>query len=234
MRKIIEFFGLPGAGKSTVCSGWLERGGSARFDVFSRGDLFLWWKKIGLFTKLKVFFSFSLRAPTIAKLIFTLDKKSISSGKKIIWIFWFSSKLDHYISTTDGDLYVFDQLYLQDVWSILVDNPAEKGEWVHKILEALLVRMPIYYEAFYFSVEPSIAASRVYSRTRGTSRFDAMQLDEIRSSFHRHASLFDLIKSNCPSGIFIHNASSLSSVGDDGEDLTGFEVLLGEEKRENE
>jgi hypothetical protein len=162
---IVEMFGLPGSGKST-----LVRKLASEFDFQTRKDLSREWAS--LTTRAKTYFIIRSMADlrtVIAVLAFvvTLRSPSLTALKRLARLI---VKV-HWIRSHKGTL-LLDQGALQAIWSILYGAETLSMRAVQRLVAAIYRGTnPL---IVYVDAAPEIAASRIANRRDGRSRLDGL------------------------------------------------------------
>lgn len=202
MPLIIEFIGLPGAGKTTITQHVLVELRTAEYRCFSLNNLnnpeTIEKRKGGVLSKLKTFFGF-LSASVVYKRI------AINAFKYSLHVtpFSFSNfrravvlviRLNEIRSILKGnyDLVVLDQGLIQNIWSIAAagDTPKD-NKYLDRLLESVLDSFPSY--IIYVDVGAETAMERIKLRRTMRSRFDRMSTDQAKTLLARHKELFEHI-----------------------------------------
>jgi thymidylate kinase len=170
-KLLVEFVGLPGAGKTTVAGhfpkDWLQRGQvmGARVPVS--------WR-LGLCRASWRFF-LSLRPRH-------------GNGMRKLWRL--ADQLIYYTNDLGRPL-VLDQGVVQKIWSILVSRQDFDRRELERIVLFLAPVAPQFIVWIKTPVEDAV--QRIAARTHGRSRFDGRPSDDIRDELSREARNFELL-----------------------------------------
>jgi cytidylate kinase len=168
----IEFFGLPGAGKSTI-SEYLKDDLSQRFDVVDQSRFRSYLASINLFDKLR--FSCNglfdlLSDKQVMKLFFC--SKSFQFGR-LARLYIKSSLLKVCLSQMHANqILLLDQAIAQGIWSLFAFqsnlNPSARN-----LIHLLMSRLTISDLVIHVSAPIDCIAKRIVCRKHGKSRFDS-------------------------------------------------------------
>lgn len=212
---LVEFFGLPGSGKTTLSYLIQQRLITERFDVSHRDDLMRWvqsrtipskiarsllypcWTVCLAYNLLLFYGHTTLKHPAFLKDIAKLVNTRIY--------------LDAFIKQRRPDILLLDQWSVQTIWSNWIGRKSNNHENLSKNVN--------YTEKFhqkkylFFSITPEEAASRIAGRTRGGSRFDEYDINTIKDMLFSQTkvmnALFSVIKCQERDVLFLNASKPL-------------------------
>ena len=204
--RIVEFVGLPGAGKTTIvnllCAGGAEwdkmeaHGRSIRFTCSPNG----WgsgeqWLKSRLLTAMKIMLA-SLWVLTHPRLCRTVTAYAVCSSrqplrlaftrlKQFFWYLAFLTWIKIYTRfiPVSADYILLDQGVLQAMLGLDLGNVSPPVEIFDDILWPDIV--------VYLDVDSALASRRVFERPSAASRLDRMDIGSAQTLMHELKSVFD-------------------------------------------
>lgn len=170
---IVELFGLPGSGKTTLTDVLAQE-----LAVTTREGVSARWAAQSLFCKAYYIFRGLTDFRAVRAAIVIAIKTRLTSRESLFRLVRMLSKGKWHRSQPGALL--MDQGFLQDIWSVLYGARA-KGD-VHASIAQFIAA--IYRGTqptiLYLDLGPNAAASRIASRSSGSSRLDRLQVDEVR------------------------------------------------------
>lgn len=180
---VVEFFGLPGAGKTTIyniLSSELQNDGH---DIAHRIDFIQWHNEQLFMSKLTM----ALNNPMwlwhcikhclagSSELVYEKD-----SWPRILRTIFKDIYIKEYISHCLPGIVMFDQLTIQNIWSTW----AGKKHPSRKLLRDLVSHIDLLLQKkyVYCKIGPEKAKIRISNRTHGGSRFDKLSLGELETA----------------------------------------------------
>lgn len=199
---VIEFIGLPGAGKTTTAQIAIDKLSRVGFRCFGLSTLdkpeTLEKKKGGLYSKLKMLnlfvYSCIFHSRIAADaLIFVLNVRPIRATniRRFVQLIARLPQLGNQMK--DGyDFIVLDQGLIQAIWSIVItgEHPAA-NRYLERVLTSILEEFPLF--VIMIDVETELAIDRIISRPTMRSRFDRMSALEAETVLSKHKELFEQI-----------------------------------------
>jgi adenylate kinase family enzyme len=165
---IVELFGLPGAGKTTLVNALKLEG----LDFRTRRDLVSAWADLSVFSK-SYYALRGLANPTAlyAALSFAMQIRRLPPEN---WARLFRLLAKSYWVRSRKGVYVMHQGLLQDVWSIFygVRPIGVSHKALERLIAALFRQTPLV--ILYLDVSPEVSAARVSERTHGNGRVDRL------------------------------------------------------------
>lgn len=169
---MIEFFGLPGAGKTSI-AGLAGR----EYNLRTRGDLLAEWSGLSVLRKCKYMLR-TLAEPGCSRAAWDLTLKArLTTPDSLRRIALIVAKYP-WIKAQDASL-LLDEGFLQSLWSALYSSAAfdVTSSTLQPIVSCLYESAATH--IVFLDVPVSVAAARVSGRRHGLSRFDSLQIDEI-------------------------------------------------------
>jgi len=192
---VIEFLGLPGAGKSTVCQQVTAILHQEGWHVLQRYDYYRWLQRCPWTVKVKVHTcGYLKRFPITLKILCyelmrpPLNRWSLRLARTLAL---HHAYFDEFIRATHPQLCLLDQWTLQSLWSIGVTHQETDSAPVTTMAHTLITDAPHAY--IYFHLPPEVAAHRVAHRPTGQSRFDQRPYQEIKAILRQSDQLFQAI-----------------------------------------
>ncbi|MHA1539443.1 MAG: hypothetical protein ACTSXQ_03095 [Alphaproteobacteria bacterium] len=181
--KIIECFGLPGAGKSTIVNALLDNKQSALFVVPP------FHKKSVLF-KLSFLLKTTLaELPFLIRATYWLCRMKCCQPKQIKRLLESTLSVRYTLCfKQDKTPIIFDQWILQNIWSIFVSGGKPRTRYIHKILQHLYKDIDL--KVLLFKGDISLAQKRILERTHGKSRFDGLTDEETYNKLKKNEENF--------------------------------------------
>jgi hypothetical protein len=180
--KLIELFGPPGAGKSS-----LARASAQGAGLLSRQDLGLTWRRQSFARKARFVVKAYVRSECAARALRLAWNAPLRSPEALVRLARLLVKAEW--MKAQAGIVLLDQGPLQELWSILYSSgvgtpdPDLVSPFVKSLYsgsEPLIV---------YIRVDPSIASARIRGRSHGHSRLDGLNRDELEESLARGAEL---------------------------------------------
>ena len=170
---LVELFGLPGAGKTTLADATAEG-----LELLTRADLGAEWQRRSLLKKTAFVDRMLLDMGSVAPALRLAARAPLASGESLLRLARLSAKAQ-WLRSQSG-LLLFDQGFLQDLWSILY--AAGRYEPDIELLTPLLRSLYNGVEAriVFLDVDPETALRRIRGRSYGDSRFDRLPETELR------------------------------------------------------
>ena len=179
---LIEFFGIPGAGKST-----LVKAASEHADVRTRHQISDSWNHRSLIDRSANLARSYLKLDRIGRVMRFAAGARIANGDSLRRLLRLVGKMDR-LRLENGTV-LLDQGPLQELWSILYANGS--GGTSTKRLAALIRSLYAGMETciLFIDVDPRTASERIGGRSHGHSRLDGLSDREIRDELARTAHL---------------------------------------------
>lgn len=179
--RLIELFGTPGAGKTTLATA-----AAARATVITRHQLSELWRRQSLVRRIgRVLRAFAdagrLSAAVKLAVGCRLDRSNLARLARLI-------AKANWLASRSGVI-LFDQGFLQDLWSILFNSDREEpsaellSPFIRSMYRGIDARI------VHIDVKPQTSASRIGGRLGGHSRLDGLPEAELHASLERAARL---------------------------------------------
>lgn len=192
---VVEFIGLPGGGKTTVCRQAAERLSADGLHVVQRKEYYEWLRRCSLGDKIKVrAWDYLKRLPIAVQFLRYMssrcphERQPFSYGHKIALN---HAYFERFLRATRPEVCLLEQWTLQSVWSLGVTCQETEVAMLMPIARAIVAADPHLY--IYSSLPPEIAAQRIASRSHGASRFDKRARTEIEQQLRQFHRLFEPI-----------------------------------------
>lgn len=207
---ILEFVGLPGAGKTTVCREVASRLNNQGVSLI-RGDEILqqwkqqstWQRMIKLIPQTLNQWQILLYSLFLAFQVKPTNRQSFSKAAKIVANI---KRLDaiarsHSVSERsaapspqDSQIILLDQGLLQETWSVGITGTTPAAESIKQELALLFHQRPM--AIVYFQIDVDTALKRIQNRPTAESRFDRMHPEAAQQLLSKYvAYLQDIV--NC-------------------------------------
>ena len=187
---LIECFGLPGSGKTTLCTSLRHELGYLTTD-----DVRIhWWQKTTLLQKLKLLAGVFLEAGlwrSVTRAAWRLGVwKSPDGARRLATLPFLRARTRMFL---DASTLALDQLLIQEVWSALVSarNLEPDSDLLADLLTALYRDIDVLLVCLH--IDAPEAAERVAGRTVGYSRFDGLGAQAVAQRLAPTAGLVDRI-----------------------------------------
>lgn len=177
---IIESFGLPGAGKTSLCLSLHERLGGS-IEVSASGQLHRAWHALGPLQRKLITVRDALASPrlTLEMLVLTFRLGLWRSRRAIGLLARLPGTRRQFEQMRRPVPLLLDQAMLQDVWTICVSAgctspaPATLAPLLSELYRRISVRV------LHLKAEAATAAYRVSQRKGGRSKFDGLPMADI-------------------------------------------------------
>lgn len=179
---MIELFGLPGAGKTTIIKGMQFSG-----EMISREEASAAWRDESFLTRASILARILPDFAWMRSIISLVFCTPLTKGESLIRLSRLAATKP-WLRSLDGNL-LFDQGMLQRLWSIFYTE----GVTVPPL--AALTRLLKQYYAEHdvvivvIEVSPELASQRVCGRSFGSSRLDLLPRDEVLTKLRNTAGL---------------------------------------------
>ena len=192
---IVEFFGLPGSGKTAIHDIINQRLIDKGLDVAPQEELIQWLRNhLRLFKA-----SLALKRPIWAfiSLFYCLDPFGFSVFKnkflitRIVSTISSTVYLKNFLTKRKPDIFLLDQYTVQNIWSTWVGQEIPDIQVLSRIIkhsDSYLRRKYIFFE-----IDPKSVSKRIANRNRGTSRFDGYDADTIKKMLQPESNLMNEI-----------------------------------------
>lgn len=174
---IVEFVGLPGAGKTTVFHPVVSQLTAEGISLVARDEILRQWQKTAWAQRVWQLIPSSpnqwhilIQALKLALSVKPLTKQSLSKASKI---FSNLKRIDSTIRYRQCPLIVLDQGLLQEVWSVGITGSPPSTAQLAPVLASIFQSRSI--AVVHFQVDIETAGDRLQSRSTKRSRLDQMQ-----------------------------------------------------------
>lgn len=208
MPTVIEFFGLPGSGKSTIAAAVQAELGAADRKMVAAA-----WKRESFTSRLGYVLSSLVDLPLILaalRLAILARLWSVDSWRRLTRLllmrrWWIAQSAPM----------LFDQALLQNVWSLLIASGRTRTDpaIVVPLLRAFYRGMKVL--VIVIEVEPAVAAHRIVARVGGNSRFDRLSAADAELQVSRSVELVKAIAEACRrAGLTVQSLDGSATPGD--------------------
>lgn len=200
---VIEFFGLPGSGKTTLQSHLQEHLKSNSIIAATRKDLSYWLQSKSRMEKSCYLILNPIYTITIIVSLLRISKsiKLFSNDifKNIISITTYPLYMNYYSNEKDVDIIILDQAVAQGIWSICISS----NDFNKSLITKIFLNINILYKAtfIFFEIDSDTSIKRILNRQNGDSRFDSIKSikelnNMMRNGYEKMVMLKDLIREN--------------------------------------
>jgi len=192
---VLEFLGLPGSGKTTVCCQLQAQLAANGIHAVMTKDFVVWSANQSRRAKLM----HALRAPVrtthhlFAALRFwwSLDRLSAASLRRAISAPSIAASLAYYLQATDAPVILLDQADMQGAWSIGAHASQFDGGALARLLAMAISWFPRAY--VHTDADAAFAAGNIAKRSDGGSRFDGQNPEHTQSELQQAQPLMNAI-----------------------------------------
>ena len=206
MAVLLEFFGLPGSGKSTVINAIARRPG-----VHSRHDIAMDWRRQSHLRRIGLTLSALRDVPLMLAALRLARGARLTSRESYERLF--RLVLTKHWWVAQPGLLLLDQGALQSIWSILYASgrthprPSHIEAFLRVFFDGVAAQIVLLH------VDEVIAAQRIVDRAHGRSRFDELPTTEIGSQLEGSIALLRTIHdAGHAAGLNIHRMDGSSPV----------------------
>lgn len=185
---LIEFFGLPGSGKSTISQEVEEKLRNSKYNVVGRKHLFQWRRSLKFREKIFIFFQAFVLSVSYPKLMFYSFK--IREIRQFFKLFTKIIYLNRFYKSVEPSIMIFDQWLMQDIWSINVFQDIYNSKSILKRLTPVFALAHVY---IFLKISEVEVAKRIAKRSNGNSRFDGNSMELIKNRLSGKGELFEQI-----------------------------------------
>jgi hypothetical protein len=174
---VVEFVGLPGAGKTTVFHPVVSQLAADGISLVTRDEILQQWQKKTWVRKIwqlmpgsQNHFSILIQALELALQVKPRTRQSFSKAGKI---FSNLKRIDSTIRHRRYPLIVLDQGLLQEIWSVGITGSPPSATQIMPVLTSLSRSRSL--AVVHFQIDIETARDRLQSRSSQSSRLDLMQ-----------------------------------------------------------
>lgn len=197
----VEFYGLTGGGKSTVCNALskilIEDDLSVeRFDVFfnQTSKRKFWRLKLMFYTGIVNNLITMLR---ILWVYFKIDKKRRGDIKHCRFVLVNFMMAKYILSTLECNVILCDQGLIQSIVSLFYDRCIDNNYVVKEVIDCLGKKISYNWQIIKVENKSEIVEERIASRITKESRLDFLNVKEVRNILLTQKSNFKLIEKFC-------------------------------------
>lgn len=181
-HRIVELFGLPGAGKTTIIEG-LELGGQ----MVTREEASAAWRGQSYLTRASILARILPDFAWMRTIVSLAVHTPLTKGESLLRLSRLAATKP-WLRSLDGNL-LFDQGLLQRLWSIfftegVIDPPLVV---LTPLLKQYYAKLDV--QIVVIEVSPELASRRVHGRSTSGSRLDPLPEDEVLAKLRNSASL---------------------------------------------
>lgn len=193
---IVEFVGLPGAGKTTIANEVIARLATAGLNCASKSDLTGSFKTYQRWTKLMHYALYSVEDPGLftAALLYGFHVKplNIESMRRSIGLIRKSHLYQDYVAQHGSyDIILLDQGLIQDIWSVGITGYRPGEKYLVRLVNAIAWHSP--YMVVKFDIDVETSGTRIGERTTMASRFDRVGPDTRIQMLSKHKTALGVI-----------------------------------------
>ncbi len=200
---ILEFVGLPGAGKTTICREVASQLNNQGVSFVSGDEILQQWRQqstwqrlIKLIPQTQNQWQILLYSLFLASQVKPTNRQSFSKAAKI---FANVKRLDAIARsaaprTQNSQIILLDQGLLQETWSVGITGTTPSAESIKQELALLFHQRPM--AIVYFQIDVDTALERIQNRPTSESRFDRMHPEAAQQLLSRYVAYMQKIV-NC-------------------------------------
>lgn len=199
---VIEFIGLPGAGKTTIAQNAIESLTTVGYHCFGLSTLDKpegsEKAKGGLFSKLRSLKQFAIaclmyRRIAFYAFVYTLQVKPFSLiNLRRFFVLMARLRFMMTLMKDDYDFIILDQGLIQYIWSIAVTGERPKNDkYLARLLKSILDKISLF--VIMVDIETELAVERIFNRPTMRSRFDHMSPSKAQVLLSKHQEIFTQI-----------------------------------------
>ena len=183
---IIEFVGLPGSGKTTLCELVASQLKDRGADVVSRPKILKQWHQNNALQKLVKLaasnfnqWNILVNSVILATRVKPINLQSFLQAGKV---FFNVKRNDAIVLQKNCDFILLEQGLLQEVWSVVITGSLPKSDYLKKVMSPLLENRTI--AVVNCKLDLDNAVSRIQNRPRKTKKdsyFDLMDAERARA-----------------------------------------------------
>lgn len=235
---IVEFVGLPGAGKTTVLQQVAAQLKSENRSIVQRDEILTAWRRssrlhrsLNLIPQTQVQWQVLLQSLRFATQVKPVNLQSFSKASKI---FSNAKRLDAVCNGTFQSIkgaetgsnhlgtcqvILLDQGLLQETWSVGITGQPPATTALQSVLSTLVQSRSM--AIVWFKIDIETALQRIQNRPTHNSRFDQMQLDAARSRLEQYAPfLEDIIACTQTLGVPLLEVDATQAVEEKTKNIT--------------
>lgn len=221
---LVELFGIPGAGKSTVAAAVAQTDG-----LLTRNDLSESWKRRSRLSKAAYITRPFLDLPYVARALRLSASIPLRNRESIARLLRLMAKRKWLRS--QSRVVLLDQGFLQDLWSVLYSAGCDSPD--HAALSAFIKSLYSHLNAHIIVVDvhPDIASARLSERSYGRSRFDRLSgselADSLASAIRLQGCIIEAVKAAGVPLVIVDGSASLGAVTDEIRKLEALANIRG-------
>lgn len=184
---LYECFGLPGGGKTTS-----SHRANQTLGLPTTQDISTFWRLLSPSKKARIVLDSFLKEKSLwSNIIAFIVANKIIAPKSIIYLLKIPAQKILICRFLKDKSLLLDQWQLQNLWSSILNAHLTEVKHLQPLIAAIYKGISLH--IFYYTVEPSEAAERVFERSHGQSRFDVMARHEIANALHDTAKHLETI-----------------------------------------
>ncbi|HEY9622358.1 MAG TPA: AAA family ATPase [Crinalium sp.] len=219
---VIEFVGLPGAGKTTVFHQVVAQLREEGISVAARDEILKQWKSTGRVKKLLQLLPQTwnhvqtlVQSLVLASQVKPLNRQSFAKAVKV---YTNVKRIDAIAQSRSHQLIVLDQGLLQEIWSVGITGKPPETKQIQRELSTLFQTRSVAIVDFNIDVETAL--QRIQQRPTEGSRFDVMESDAAQATLTRYGPyLQDILRCAQTLGIPLLEVDSALSVEEKAEKI---------------
>lgn len=191
LAPVVEFLGLPGAGKSTIAASLVAELRAKHVDVRTTDDFVTWLAGRSSFEKVEIVVRSLPRALTqLWRVLLFAGSLRCSNGLpmgRVAQLPFVNCCFDRYLRLHKSCVVVMDQANMQLVWSVGAYAASYKASALDRLCSAACGQAPRLYA--FVAATPDLVTERIRQRPSNASRFDRESESGLRGALNASTAL---------------------------------------------